>query len=221
MSEAVLRLLESLRAALPPVHDQAMRFMHEGSCFDQASRAVLISPRPKIGTEAYAVVLFTGLDSNRISRYEEMHQSRIQSRFSIPDGYRRVLNSMNGASIFEIQLFGIPETMAQDPPLLSRSVRQPLDLATATQHWGSPFKPKLEQFHFGGGPYSYSENVGYFLNPNESVESRRKGGESVNLWPCIDAFLEAELARAEARFPEHEAQWEAMLKEIKPKKRRG
>ncbi|MGB6744096.1 MAG: hypothetical protein WBE38_10570 [Terracidiphilus sp.] len=219
MDEEVQRLLDDLKEELRPIRDQAERFLSDGNCIDPASQAVLISPRPKIGVEAYAIVLFPGVDSAQISHYEQTHKVG-KSDFVISDLYKRTLESVNGAELFQISLFGVPGTMRNSSPLLSRSTRQPLDLATANQNWATGFKPRAGQFHFGGGPYSFDENLGYFLNPDESVEAHRKGGEIFQLWPSITEFLEDELARAEALFPEHESRWKALLKEIPSKKRR-
>ena len=220
MDEEVQRLLDGLSEELRPIRNQAERFLFDGGCIDRATQAALISPRPKIGSGAYAIVLFPGVDSDQISRYEQTHQNVGKSNFAIPGRYKCVLESLNGAELFQISLFGVPGAMIDSPPLLSRSIRQPLDLATANRNWAADFEPRVGQFHFGGGPYSFDENLGYFLNPDESVEARRKGGEIFQSWPSIKKFLEGELARAEAQFPEHESRWAAVLRETPSKKRR-
>jgi hypothetical protein len=220
MDEGVQWLLDGLNDELRPVRNQARRFLSDGSCIDPSSQAALISPRPKIGSEAYAIVLFQGIDSDQVSRYEQTHQKVGKSDFVISGHYKRALESLNGAELFQISLFGAPGTMTNSPPMLSRSTRQPLDLATANLNWATSFKPRAGQFHFGCGPYSFDKNLGYFLNPGGSVEARRKGGEIFQSWLSITEFLEGELARTEALFPEHESRWETLPKGTPSKKRR-
>jgi hypothetical protein len=217
MDEEIERLLNQLEAELRPIRNCAERFLSDGSYIDPASRAALISPKPKIGAEAYAIVLFPGIDSDQISHYEQTHQRVGRPDLVIPKIYKRALKCLNGAELFQISLFGVPGTMRDSPPMLSRSIRQPLDLATANQNWAKGFRPRAEQFHFGGGPYSFDENLGYFLNPDESVEALRTGGDIFQSWPSVVGFLESELARAQALFPKHESRWQALLGEIPPK----
>ena len=106
--------------------------------------------------------------------------------------------------MFEIHLYGLPRSMSDAPPLLSRSVRQPLDLATANRNWSSAYKPGPTQFHIGSGPYSYEENLGYFLNEDGRVEALRKAGVSFGSWPTFGHFLAEELARAASLYPSYE-----------------
>jgi hypothetical protein len=211
--------MDIISAEFAPIHNLAERYKDERSCIDPASSAVLISPRPRIGVAAYAIVLYPGIDSDQIARYEQIHHKVGKFDFVIPDTYRTMLKSLNGANLFEMALFGVPGSMTNDPPLLNRSIRQPFDLAGANQNWAAAFKPQRGQFHFGAGPYSCEENLGYFLSDDGSVDARRKGGEVFRIWTSLAKFLDSEVVRAEALFPEYESRWEAELKAIPPKKR--
>ena len=68
-----------------------------------------------------------------------------------------------------------------------------------------------EWFHFGGSHWTYSDNVGFFLDPAGNVIGRLKNGERVGQWPDFESFFADELARAERIFPQNEANFAALL----------
>jgi hypothetical protein len=210
-------LLDSLAGELAPIQRAAARLLDETSVLDDATGNALISRRTKIAPEAFAFVLFRGISSENIGVYTSLNK-----RISIiPHKYREILAVLNGASLFQIHLYGIPLSMCSDPPLLNRSTRQPLDLGSANANWSREFCPSLEQFHFGGGPYSESENLGYFLNADNSVEALRRGGAGFGTWPDFASFLKDELERAEALFPEREERWFKFNQSLGPRVRRS
>jgi hypothetical protein len=138
--------------------------------------------------------------TSAIVSYEEVRRSTNRQAFEIPEVYKRVLLRLNGATVFRINLFGLPATMCQDPPMLDRSARQPLDLGTANASWRKRYAPRPSQLQFGSGPYSYEENTAYFLNEDGSIDAPIAGGRRVRNWPSLGPFLATELARAEALF---------------------
>jgi hypothetical protein len=111
--------------------------------------------------------------------------------------YLRVLQKLNGMSAFGFALFGIPPSMTKSPPLLDRSVLQPLDIATANKDWRREYFVADELFYFGVSDYSDDELVGYFLAESGTVHAFRKSGEAVGGWRSLGPFLQDELARAE------------------------
>ena len=160
---------------------------------------LLISHRPLIGPEAYAITLYSPLSGGDIDGYAQ-NTGLVVSPHYIP-----VLRSINGGHIFELSLYGAPRSMLGNPPLLDRSSRQPLDLATANRFWRSEYKASPDLFHFGGGSYSSDENVGYFFDIFGAVQALRKSGEIWRSWPSFGEFLSAELDRLEKAFPAFEA----------------
>lgn len=204
MQDVINRFLESLNGQLDVIRETCRPFVSDDSIVDPASGAMLISHRPKVAPQAYACVLFPGIPDNLISQYEEVHSKVTKGPFAIPNSYHDALTRLNGASLFQIDLFGLPSSMTNNPPILSRSVRQPLDLATANRHWLAAFKPKQSQFHIGSGPFSWEENLGYFLNEDGSVDALRKGGDTFNTWPNFGSFLAVELSRATSLYPSYE-----------------
>lgn len=208
---AVSQFLNALDAELLPVRSLAERLASADDAIEPASGAVLISRRPKIAPEAYACVLYPGVGPDVIHRYEESPSN--DRPIEIPRVYRTLLGRLNGASLFQIDLFGIPLSMAQDPPLLDRSTRQPLDIGTANLFWRVRYRSDLTKFHFGGGPYSPDENAGYFIDANGAVEALIRGGKRVGAWPSIQEFLVHELARAESLFVDFEQSMESVQQE--------
>lgn len=190
---------ENLAGGLEPISTCCRDLIADGEFYEQFSGHSSIGRRPKVGTEAYAVTLYEPLPDTAIARYEELHE------MSIPGLYRDLLENMNGASIFNLSLYGLPPSMAQDPPLLDRSGAQPLDLATANRYWRHEFSSAEGSFHFGGSFLSLEENVGYFLETDGEIASYRKGGERVSHWSSLQEFLGAEILRSKELFPAFEA----------------
>ncbi len=221
MHEEIERRLSTLDGQFASIRDVARRFLDETAVVDPASGAALVSHRPKVAPQAFAVVLYAGVSTESITLYEGIPGRR--GAFHIPAVYKSLLALLNGAHLFEIDLYGVPLSMTYSPPLLNRSVRQPLDLATANFDWSRRYQPDPDQFHFGSGPYSYEENIGYFLNPDEGVEARRVGGERFGYWKSLATFLAEELRRAEDLFPffeERQFRFRQLLEETQqdPKK---
>jgi hypothetical protein len=67
------------------------------------------------------------------------------------------------------------------------------------------YRAQPEWFHFGGGPFSYYENVGYFLDAEGSIVALRKMGQMEGKWASFRTFLAEELERSEAAYPQFEA----------------
>jgi len=109
--------------------------------------------------------------------------------------------------------------MTNNPPILSRSVRQPLDLATANRNWFVAYKPKQSQFHIGSGPFTWEENLGYFLNENGSVDALRKGGDRFGSWPTLGRFLAEELSRVASLYSSYEERWFEFRQQLEAKER--
>jgi len=183
---------------LEPVSHLAKRMLSEGAeCVSSPGR-IQIRRSATLGEEAFAVTLFEGIDYSTIHQYEKIH------KVDIPATFARILNSLNGGNVFRLDLYGLPPSMTEDPPLLDRTEIQPLDLATANTLWCDDFAPRKGLFHIGSGPWSKNEDLGYFLLPDDSVVALKKGGEQISSWKSIKDLLSAEIARAEELYPEYE-----------------
>ena len=204
MLPTIQSALKPLHKALTPIRLVAERLVDAESLFDPRTGVALLSRRPKIAPEAYACVLFSGVGPKAITRYEKLQRSIGNQLFEIPAIYRSVLLRLNGASLFDLSLCGLPPSMCQDPPLLDRSARQPLDLGTANQYWRTQYSKDKSLFHFGGAPHTFEENVAYFLQPNGRVVALLPREKHVADWPSIEEFLRAELPRVEAQYREYE-----------------
>ncbi len=217
MNFATQRFLETLNDDLLPVRGVIERFASSEVSLDPASGALRLSHRPKIGTEAYACLLHPGVGFDLIDRYERIQRARFSDYLEIPPLYRNLLTRLNGAYLFDLSLFGIPLSMTQDPPLLNRSALQPLDVGTANENWRLEYGIARPDFHFAAGPHSNTENVGYFLTPDNSVEAYLTHGKRIGRWKTVDAFLAAEIDRAESRFPDFEWMMESAQSASKSK----
>jgi len=211
--------LQALVGELEPIRQTAGRLVDQTAKVDPSIGTLLISHRPAIGTEAYAIVLYPGISEELIAGYENIHSARLPAKFEIPGEYRAFLRILNGADVYQMSLYGLPVSMSKIPPLLNRSVRQPLDLATANINWKNRYRPNESQFHFGSGPYSDNENIAYFLNPDKSVEARRVGGEVFTTWTSVRDFLTQEILRVETLFPSYESSRKELLQMLEMRER--
>lgn len=146
----VVELPEQFGDSLAPIRVAAKHLVAAGAELEEEDGVFLIFRRPKIAPRAFAFVLYPGVNGNMIARYVQGCTSRRLNRPSrLLDEYRQVLRRLNGAALYQLDLFGIPPAMCADPPLLHRGARQPLDIATAEMNWSTPYKPGPSQFHSG------------------------------------------------------------------------
>jgi hypothetical protein len=94
----------------------------------EEDNAIKIDRRVKIGTDAFAIVLFDGLQPDQIIAYENIF------KIKIPALFQKVLLTCSGADIFEMSIYGISKSMLQKQ-LLNRESIQPHDLAIANKDW--------------------------------------------------------------------------------------
>ena len=198
---------QGLAGDLQPIRDVAFRLGPEPS--GVSDDAILLSHRPHVAPQSYAMRLYKPLTEQTLDRYQQVH------RVALSHHYMRILRKLNGAHIFEFSLYGVPRSMATDTPSLNRSGHQPYDIACANTDWKREYRVPGDWFHFGGGPFSYDEIIGYFLDPAGRIYSVRKNGERLRSWQSFSEFLEEELRRAEAAYPAHEAFMAKIIAESK------
>jgi SMI1 / KNR4 family (SUKH-1) len=206
------QLMAGMSGDLQPVRGLATRLASDGQ--NEMAHGIAISPRPLVAPEAHALYIYAPMPPHLIERYEA------QFSVSIPPLYRSVLTQISGLRAFEFALFGIPVSMTLDPPRLDRSSVQPYDLATADNQWKREYAVDRSLFHFGGGPLSHEERVGYFLSESGRIHSYRKNGELSHSWDSLSDFLAAELERAEADYPRFEAFMNNLQQSLAQKKRK-
>lgn len=187
--------IATLSGELEPIYELVFRLGFVGS--EVKGDAVALSHRPNVAPQAYALTLYTPLPSQSVLQYQGLHGN-------ISPHYLPILRKLNGLHAFQFSLFGMPRSMASDPPLLNRSTLQPFDVGTANQFWKKEYAVPDDWFHFGGGPYSSSENIGYFFEPSGTIRASRKNGEDVGSWNSFRQFLYDELRRAEDAYPAYE-----------------
>lgn len=81
--------------------------------------------------------------------------------------------------------------------LLSRTTLQQFDLGIANTNWKDEYKIDKNFFHIGGNSYSYSENIGYFIDNNNTILSIRTNGQVLNTWDNFKDFLKQEIESSE------------------------
>jgi hypothetical protein len=190
--------IATLDGDLAPVRSLAGRFRSPEDQID-ADNNVLISHRPNIAPEAYAIVIYPPLSPEMLGQYQRIHSLTI-SRHLLP-----ILETVNGFSAFEFALFGAPQSMAKYPTRVDRSGRrEPFDIATADQIWKFGCSFPSEWFYFGSGPYSHTEHVGYLVDSSGTIHAVRRNGTRLGSWTSFRQFLTDELKRSEWAFPVHE-----------------
>ena len=200
MNPAIKRFLQTIGDDLSPLRCVIERLAASDANVEPLTGSLRLSHRPEIGTEAYACVLYPGVGFDVIDRYERVQRARLSSYVDIPPFYKNLLTRMNGAYLFNMALFGVPPSMAQNPPLLDRSTLQPLDVCSANDTWRLDYRVARSNFYFASGSHSSTENVGYFLTPDNRVEAYLVGEKKIGEWAGMDVFLTEEVERAESRF---------------------
>src|SRR5438128_9820276 len=128
MDSLIQQFLQRLDGDLSPLRTLVQQFSSSDTNLDPLTGALRFSHRPAIGAEAYACILYPGVDLDVIAQYEEIHRARTSQYKDIPSFYKGMLGRLNGAFIFETALFGLPSSMTQQPPRLDRLVQHPLDV---------------------------------------------------------------------------------------------
>ena len=202
------RLVKSIETVIPSIRSVISKF--EDHDIVEEEDSVKLGHRPKIAPMAYAAHIYQGIDDETISLYEESNQ------ILIPAPYKELLNAMNGSRIFRFELFGIPNPGNPESKAINRSTVRPLDLGTGNRAWINGYNLSSTMFHFGSGPFSFDENVGYFLSDDNEILSIKKNGEIVGKWHWnqLDQFFEQEIERSEERYKD----FEEMMSKRKPKK---
>lgn len=154
---------------------------------------VQVAPMPWVGPEAFAFVLYPPAEPAWLAAF-----ARAFGR-PIPDAYAAVLAAMNGCFAFGLALYGLPPSLQERPPRVDRGALEPLPLEAANRHWAREFPGAGAEFHIGGSSWTPTENVGYFLDAEGVLRSRRKTGEVLREWPSLRDLLEEELPAAETR----------------------
>jgi len=190
-------LIAELPEQLEPLRQLAEKMLVEGS--HATPQGIAIGHRPSVAPEYHAMFAFAGVSLENVLQYET------RFRLTIPASYKTQLTYINGFHAFELSLFGIPASMMLGSPCLDRTQVGPLDISIANQDWKRGYQVSPQLFHFGSGPLSVNEHVGYFLRPNsEGIYAYRRNGELFNSWGSMRDFLADELRRAEGEFGKYE-----------------
>lgn len=127
---------------------------------------LLAGPRPDLGTHAYDIVLFSPLPADALTAYQALHG------FELSDAILQLLRHLNGCVLFGLKLYGVPPSMARNPPLLDRSGRAPLDIASG-RFWRVGYAEAApEDTLFASRNVGDSGQVGYFMSPEGRISGR-------------------------------------------------
>lgn len=128
--------------------------------------------------------IWPGLETSSIDKYCKGFG------IEIPASYIEILRQANGITLGKLNLYGIPISMLNEPPLLDRAKRQPLDIGAANLHWRRPFKAFSDKFHFGSIKWTFSENAGVFFDDRGIVVAALKTGEVVQEFESYENLLD-------------------------------
>ncbi len=192
----IVTFIDSLTNELEPLREIAARL--SSGVNEINGDMIALSHRPHVAPQSYALRLNLPLPQANVIQYQLIH------KITLSPHYLPILQKLNGADVFELSLFGIPPSMANDPPRLDRTAAMPLDIATANANWKFEYVVPNDWFHFGGGPLSFDENIGYFFDSVGKIHSIRKNGEIFNSWVTFSQFLNDEIFRCEALYPAYE-----------------
>ena len=161
--------------------------MRLGATIDE-SGAICIGPNPKVAPEYFVFRFYSRVLSESLAK---------RRSYDIPIDYLRFLAVMNGCFAYGMSLYGFTPQLESSPTLFSRTSLQCHNLSIANELWIREYKVAGPIFHFGSRHYSYTENVGYFMNETSAIRAILKSGREVGCWNDFTDFLYDELAAAE------------------------
>jgi hypothetical protein len=199
--QALQQQLDAFPDFMAPLKEAASRYVKYPS--DIAKDGVMnIGHRPWVAELNYMFMLYPGINHEALDRYCRRFE------ILVPEMYADFLRAVNGAFCFGMSLCGVPPSMLGNPPLLDRTILQCHDLATAATRWIDEYRVPVGFFHFGGRHFSYSANVGYFIEGNKRIVSVRGKKKVIGEWSSFSDFLSDELQASEKLEEEfHPAKW--------------
>ncbi|WP_156320401.1 hypothetical protein [Brevundimonas sp. AAP58] len=191
--EQIEARLALLPPSLRPIKDAVLALASSGVWVEGGNGGPLLAgPRPDIGSQAYDIVLFEPLPVETLATYEKLYD------FRLSDPLVELLRHLNGGVLFEINLYGVPPTMAANPPLLDRSRRAPLDIASG-RYWRARYgSSDLTDTLIASRNVGDSGQVGYFMDPGGGIAGRGNGSPDAPAecgpWTNLTEWLAAEMA---------------------------
>lgn len=186
MKRAV-EFLDRIPEIFSPIREHAQRYLRFGVVTEEDG-TVCIGRNPKVAPEYFVFRLF------KPARSEWLVKRR---SYETPIDYLRFLAAMNGCFAYGMSLYGFAPSMESEPALLDRSSLQCHDLTTANETWLAEYNLLKPAFVFGSRHYTYTENVGFFMDEYGPIHSILKSGREIGHWRSFTDFLRDELAAAE------------------------
>lgn len=190
MTEDVKIFLDKLSNDFSPIVEQAKKYFDNNSKIRKDGAAEIFR-RPWVAELNYGLWLFPPVETTWLDNFVE------RTNKPIPNLYKKLLLELNGCFVYDFSLFGLPKSV-YTTGLLDRSTTQQFDLGTANRNWIREYDVDPDLFHIGGRSYSYSENIGYFID-GDTILSIRKSGEIIDTWNTLLEFLSDEIAVSEKR----------------------
>lgn len=191
--EQIKGRISRLPASLQPIKDAVLALASSGVWAEGGAEGPLLAGhRPDVAPEAYDIVLFEPLTTEALDTYQELHD------FRLPERVLDLLHHVNGCMLFEITLYGVPPSMAVDPPMLDRSRRSPLDIASG-RHWRVRYGASdLADVLIGSRNVGDTGQVGYFMDQQGHIVGRGNGSPEAPAmcgpWANLTEWLSAEIA---------------------------
>lgn len=193
MDHQVKRYLDKLPKEFKPIVDQANKYYaFDNKAAVRSDGAIQILNCTWVAPENYGLLLFPPAENKLIDKFEK------QNKLRIPKSYKDILTMMNGCFVYDFALYGIPASL-YSRGLLDRTTLSQFDLGDANQFWKHEYETGADDdlFHIGGRAYSFEENIGYFIDPDDKIISLQKSGEALKTWANFGDFLQDEINEAE------------------------
>lgn len=184
---AVNEFLKRIPDAFSPLREHAEKYVRFGADIDESS-TVCVGRNPKIAPQYFVFQFFSSALPAWLAK---------RRAYEVPIDYLRFLATMNGCFAYGMSLYGFTPSLEATPGLLDRGVLQCHDLTTANETWIIEYNVPEPAFLFGDRHYSYTENVGYFMDELGPIRSILKSGRQIGHWTNMKDFLRDELAAAE------------------------
>jgi len=179
---------------LSPLARDTKRLAAAGAWRDVESDAILVGKRSDFGYPAFKVILFPPLSDDLIQAYQRIHDIALSPPLLF------MFRSLNGFFHLDLNVYGIPPSMAADPPLLDRSLWMPLDIGSG-RHWRLKYSASSpSDLLFASRNVDDDGQVGYFMAPDGVIKAYGAGSRHAltmnGEWANLAQWMATQVASA-------------------------
>jgi hypothetical protein len=148
---------------------------------------LLIGNDTSVAPLYYKAIIWPPISRHAIARYEQINE------MIIPPPIKALLSIANGFEVLGLRVCGLSKSMLNDIPTIDRTAKHRcLDLSNNK----SNSIRKKGYFFFACSHWSKSENVKYFVTPENEYIALLDNGKQVGHWHTLELFISSAISQA-------------------------